>query len=116
MDFRRLDSYSSFGYLWRLGRCSNRWGSHACGTLCVPTRGEVTPVAIFRPSFNGYVRLERVYLRNVLDKTDEDCSVLTPGHQFWIRLADAGPRRTDLLNLVQHWGWGVIDGDNAPGR
>ena len=59
-------------------------------------RGEKSrpPLSFVPPSVGMFVCVEFVLwnLRDMSDMTDEeDGSWLTPEHQFWIRLADAGP-------------------------
>ncbi len=83
----------SSGYLWRLGRYSRYHViSTGCwhGTLCILTRGDVTPAAIFRSSFSGMFVWEGCTLETCRIGQMKEMGVLTPEHQFWIRLADAG--------------------------
>lgn len=77
---------------------SGGWAAAAAGgdrmALSVYRRGEKSdsrPLLSFIPPSAGMFVWVELYFGDVPDKTDEeDGSVLTPEHQFWMRLVDAG--------------------------
>lgn len=75
---------------------SGRWVAGAAGgdhmVLCACRRGEKSrPLLSFVPPSAGMFVWVELYFGDVPDKTDEeDGSVLTPEHQFWNRLIEAG--------------------------